>query len=471
MGKTLYSCSYWVKKLPVNTTLIRVRESTRESGVTNTPGEESADNHTLQGTREPIAYNSKLSSTWIFQHWVRHKVQSKLWPHIVYAFSCSIHGKWQIHICKFSLKVSWPWDRNPLETRHSLFQHSQKYWFLWLLSGCLHKDLISQGNKTFTSLLSCQDKADTLLTAVHLGQRKYTEEGGKMKAGEADSSFWAQAKPPLPCCRLCVQAATEKLRDGHYMEPAPWPWVTAMTVFHPEGTWQARIFSEDGTSPTPQLHWMRDRCPMLCPSQEPPAWAVPGAETFTLPQRPAVLVTAWLWSGLAATYRVRVLELNTRCEHAPGESQVCAPHCKWVGKLLTTAAACNHEQCQQLVFNPHFWQPLLLHKAETWKKCPLTWKLVYFSSLTAPLTDTSPYFLSLDYHKYTSPPFLYSLNFYHTHIWQFWCSRHFEVKDTKHCLCNIQDKEVLQLLCSPVTWKQSSAVHANSQWTPFLAPM
>lgn len=139
----------------------------------------------------------------------------------------------------------------------------------------------------------------------------------------------------------------------------------------PDNQWpQQTHFTEDGTSPRPQLHWMRDQCPMLCLSQEPPAWATHGSGRFTLAQRPAVLVTAWLWAGLAATYRVRVLDLNTCCEHAPGEPQVCAPHCKWVGELLTTAAVCNHEQCQELVFKPHFWQPLLLHQAETWKKVP-----------------------------------------------------------------------------------------------------
>lgn len=107
------------------------------------------------------------------------------------------------------------------------------------------------------------------------------------------------------------------------------------------------------TSPRPQLHWMRDQCSMLCPSQERPAWAMPGTRRFTLAQRSAVLVIAWLWAGLAATYRVRVLELNTCHEHFPGEPQLCT-----------------------------------------------------------------------------------------------------EVKDTKHLLCNIQGKEVLQLLCSPVSWKQ-----------------
>lgn len=59
-------------------TLVRVRASTRESSVTNIPSEEPVDNCTWQGTSESIAYNSKLSSTWIFWSWVRHKVHSKL---------------------------------------------------------------------------------------------------------------------------------------------------------------------------------------------------------------------------------------------------------------------------------------------------------------------------------------------------------------------------------------------------------
>lgn len=120
--KRLYSCSYRVKKLRVNTTLMRGRESTRESSATNIPSEEPVDNHTWQGTREPITYNSKLSSTWIFRSQVRHKAQSKLWRHIAYSFLGIVHSKWQIHICKFS----WPWDRNPLETRLPPFQNSQK---------------------------------------------------------------------------------------------------------------------------------------------------------------------------------------------------------------------------------------------------------------------------------------------------------------------------------------------------------
>lgn len=52
--KRLYSCSSRVKKLSVNTTLIRGRESMRENSATNTPSEEPVDNHTRQGTREPI---------------------------------------------------------------------------------------------------------------------------------------------------------------------------------------------------------------------------------------------------------------------------------------------------------------------------------------------------------------------------------------------------------------------------------
>ena len=59
-------------------TLIRVREFTRESSVTNISSKGPVDNRTWQGTREPITYNSKLSSTWIFRSRVRHKVQSKL---------------------------------------------------------------------------------------------------------------------------------------------------------------------------------------------------------------------------------------------------------------------------------------------------------------------------------------------------------------------------------------------------------
>jgi len=99
---------------------------------------------------------------------------------------------------------------------------------------------------------------------------------------------------------------------------------------------------------------MRDRCAILFPSQEPPPRAMPGTGRFTLAQRPAVLVTAWLWAGLAATHGVRVLELGTCWEHTPAEPRVCTPRCKRMGELLATAAACSHTRCQELVFNPHF---------------------------------------------------------------------------------------------------------------------
>lgn len=53
-------------------------------------------------------------------------------------------------------------------------------------------------------------------------------------------------------------------------------------------------------------------------------------------------------------------------------------------------------------------------------KVPTYLKACHLFSLTAPLIETSPYYLSLDYHKSISTPSLYSLNFHHMHPQQFW---------------------------------------------------
>lgn len=90
---------------------------------------------------------------------------------------------------------------------------------------------------------------------------------------------------------------------------------------------------------------------------------MPGTGRFTLAQKQAVLVTAWLSAGLAATYRVRVLELNT-------------------SSTLTSA------------------------QAETCKSAHLSEGLSTFPALQVSLTETSPYSASLNYPKNISTPSL-----------------------------------------------------------------
>lgn len=63
-------------------------EPRKENSATNIPSKEPDDRCICQGTRDPITYNSKPSSTWIFWSWARHKAQSKLYLHLGYFFSC-----------------------------------------------------------------------------------------------------------------------------------------------------------------------------------------------------------------------------------------------------------------------------------------------------------------------------------------------------------------------------------------------
>lgn len=135
------------------------------------------------------------------------------------------------------------------------------------------------------------------------------------------------------------------------MELAPWPQVTGMS-FPP---WRnlttkdlSKLISQRmGLVPAPAA--LAERAvPSALLAQEAAVRAVPGTGTFPLAQRAAGLVTAWLWAGSAATYRV--LELDTAVSTLLED---CAPHCRCVGGLLPTAAACNHKQHQELVYSTH----------------------------------------------------------------------------------------------------------------------
>lgn len=220
--KKLYSGSYWVSQSPQEKAVLLACQVRSQLATTpgNAPGNPS---RTIQSSH--LHGFSRL-------RW--GKDLSKLWPHIIHSFSCIVHSICQIHICKHSLKVISTQDRNPLKTRLPPLQLSQKYWFIWPLQGLsIHKDPISQGSKTFASLLPCQDQVDTLLTAVHCSQARqlkiYTRVWQKQKK-VTPASECSPSQPPLPCWGLCVQVAIEKQRDRYYMEPASWP--TSANSFH-----------------------------------------------------------------------------------------------------------------------------------------------------------------------------------------------------------------------------------------------
>lgn len=185
----------------------------------------------------------------------------------------------------------------------------------------------------------------------------------------------SEHRPSLFClaCRLCAQAATEKPRDGYYMELAPWPQVTVMTVFHPEGTKDLSKFISRRIGIDPD-----------------PAALDEGSVPNTLPVSGGTCVSsAWHWdiySGIEASCLCHSLAVSWLGCHLQGagaghvlsahswRAPGLCPSLQLVPGLPVTAPACNHRQHQELVYT-HLIMRRNNHSCSRQKfqnKCPLT---------------------------------------------------------------------------------------------------